>query len=1060
MTASIASSELNVDDIEYGINKKFQSEQDFKVQQMVLTIQQSNWLKSNVQHHLPKSNYDENKNTLMNSLNITSSLLKQWKSNIKEQEEAITNKRRNALNPEQQNTLKSVIKETENSLSTTLTEVSNSYFCSPTEQPNSNSQNNEQHSSEELLRIIEQEFQLNQKQNYAFQIISNHFIKRFILKDCSEKPLRMLMTGPGGTGKTHVVKALQKVMKFYGCEHKIRFLAPTGSAASLIDGMTVHKGLGIKIIKADAKGKGNRIIGESQEDYTILVSIKNKTQLRDEWRNVDILLIDEASLLNAQLLNEIDHALRYAKERPDAWFGDVSMIFAGDFFQYPPVAGTALYTPISTYAGQTNDEIQRRLGRMAWKTVDTVIELSEQQRMKSDPEYASAVQRLRTRECHIEDVELFNSCLIKSSTNPEGIDMGDNENSSASIIVNTNLLRETLNMEKACALCSSSEKNDPELIICAAEDILPSGHIPLTQSEANQILHTNFSSSKNQGSLPGFVPLFIGMPVILRTRNLSTDLKITNGSQGYVRKIDVKISPQGLTHCSCVIVEFPDSPVKLKGLPKGHFPIVPSTWSFTTSFTQEVNKKQEKIKISRHQIPIQPAFAVTGHSAQGKTILKVLASLHEGGFGAYVAASRAKSRSGLYITHTVRLQDLNKPIPHDLLVEIRRLENLEHNTLVQHGFIKGSIIPIPEPESEHKEKKIKIKSEYLEPTSHKRKYIEENENNAHSNYDAHLQIPPSKKKSISVQNISQPISESAWLLSAGCRWDELNWSCAYDCVFMSLYTIFACANSPLRKKIKNASPLAKTLEHSFTNILNSRSATTTIFNNHRDKLRDNLSTHSPNQFHRYGHHGTSASAILDILFPANGRRLITTAYCSNDCDLSTQEINIHMPDTIIPSNIIDNGTSPILTNLDQYISNFLHESLPRENLMEMYCNICNSDSLTILPSFINPPPLLFFEIQRPNTSTSSHILPSWNLTIPQASQNITYQLSAIIYLGYFHFTSRLILKNGSVWKYNGNSNSGTPAFEFGAQKTYSELVQFLSLEDRMAHIYIYSRSEI
>jgi len=136
------------------------------------------------------------------------------------------------------------------------------------------------------------------------------------------------------------------------------------------------------------------------------------------------------------------------------------------------------------------------------------------------------------------------------------------------------------------------------------------------------------------------VPLFIGMPVILHTRNISTDLKITNGSQGFVRKIETEITPQGLTYCSCVIVEFPDSPITLKALPKGYFPILPTTWFFITSFIMESKKK---IKMSRHQIPIQPAFAVTGHSAQGKIILKVLASLHEGGFGAYVAASCAKS---------------------------------------------------------------------------------------------------------------------------------------------------------------------------------------------------------------------------------------------------------------------------------------------------------------------------------------------------------------------------------------------------------------------------------
>ncbi|KAF8815173.1 hypothetical protein BYT27DRAFT_7080622, partial [Phlegmacium glaucopus] len=136
----------------------------------------------------------------------------------------------------------------------------------------------------------------------------------------------------------------------------------------------------------------------------------------------------------------------------------------------------------------------------------------------------------------------------------------------------------------------------------------------------------------------GFVPLFIGMPVILHTHNLSTDLKITNGSQGYVRKIDVEISSHGLTYCSCVIVEFPESPVQLDGLPQGYFPIVPVIWSFTMSFVCD-NGEHEKIKLSYHQVPIQPGFAITGHSAQGKTLLKVLVSLHEGVFAAYVAAS-------------------------------------------------------------------------------------------------------------------------------------------------------------------------------------------------------------------------------------------------------------------------------------------------------------------------------------------------------------------------------------------------------------------------------------
>jgi hypothetical protein len=64
-------------------------------------------------------------------------------------------------------------------------------------------------------------------------------------------------------------------MKFYGAERTIRFLAPTGSAASLVDGMTIHKGLGIKV-QSTNKGKGNRNLGEHQEDYSVVISVQNK----------------------------------------------------------------------------------------------------------------------------------------------------------------------------------------------------------------------------------------------------------------------------------------------------------------------------------------------------------------------------------------------------------------------------------------------------------------------------------------------------------------------------------------------------------------------------------------------------------------------------------------------------------------------------------------------------------------------------------------------------------------------------------------------------------------
>jgi len=71
------------------------------------------------------------------------------------------------------------------------------------------------------------------------------------------------------------------------------------------------------------------------------------------------------SLVSLQLLAKIDHALQFAKKKPHLWFGGVTIIFSGDFFQFPPMSGSALYMPILSYAGQNDAEIQKRLGCLA-----------------------------------------------------------------------------------------------------------------------------------------------------------------------------------------------------------------------------------------------------------------------------------------------------------------------------------------------------------------------------------------------------------------------------------------------------------------------------------------------------------------------------------------------------------------------------------------------------------------------------------------------------------------------------------------------------------------------
>ena len=77
---------------------------------------------------------------------------------------------------------------------------------------------------------------------------------------------------------------------------------------------------------------------------------------------------------------------------------------------------------------------------MVWKAVDDVIFVDEQQSMKSDVEYGNAVLRLRKCKCIIENVDLFNTCVIKSVNHPGGIDMGADGNEDSVIIVLMNLV--------------------------------------------------------------------------------------------------------------------------------------------------------------------------------------------------------------------------------------------------------------------------------------------------------------------------------------------------------------------------------------------------------------------------------------------------------------------------------------------------------------------------------------------------------------------------------------------------------------------------------------------
>ncbi|KAL1731083.1 hypothetical protein EV714DRAFT_209486, partial [Schizophyllum commune] len=233
--------------------------------------------------------------------------------------------------------------------------------------------------------------------------------------------------------------------------------------------------------------------------------------------------------------------------------------------------------------------------------------------------------------------------------------MGLDANYHATAIVRTNDLRQEINLQRAKAI--RPHPDTPESIVYSYA-VDKTGTVLVDSDVRKELLEMHLPARST--SLPSVIPLYVGMPVILRSRNLCTELGVSNGSQGILVKMYTASCARGYTYCPCVIVHFPLSSVQLSGLPSSCFPIYPIPWRFTTLL-----RSGQQMQITRHQLPIQPAFAVTGQSAQGKTLPSVLVNLAEGGFSAYVAASRARSSHNLYLTEPVTLQQLNKPLPQE-----------------------------------------------------------------------------------------------------------------------------------------------------------------------------------------------------------------------------------------------------------------------------------------------------------------------------------------------------------------------------------------------------------
>ena len=520
----------------------------------------------------------------------------------------------------------------------------------------------------DLIRqvVVENNLLSNDEQLRAFELVAQHAC-------FGGDQLLMYVGGVGGTGKTHVVNSILRLFSLLGKRDKILVAAPTGAAAILIGGQTIHS----LTLLPDAPGK-------------------NLQQLCDIWEKVEYLVLDEVSMIGASFLSLLNARLQHAKgtneAAHDSPFGGINIVFTGDFGQLRPVRESALY---SHKLVNNPDLAQCRnkaavgslMGVYLWRLVTTVVLLKHNQRQSGDRTYADLLGRVRTGECRRqpqqEGMSDYNTLQARYLDRIVANDSNAlNRFIDAPVIVGRKRVRDLLNLR---LLDHRARAMGADVHLYHARDrILGQAVTP----DERDILW-KLTSSTTHDSL-GRLPLFPGMRVMVQ-ENLAFTNRVVNGSEGTVRNI---LYDEINRHRYPVVVY-----VHIPGSGKVHpsaendvVPIFPETSSF--NWLRRTNTGIQQHTVSRVQLPLLPAYAYTDYKSQGRSLDAAVVdpssafSLQ----GVYVMLSRVRSMSGLAILRPFAENKLTQRLSQEMRDELNRLERLAEQTKRAHSRNANRII--------------------------------------------------------------------------------------------------------------------------------------------------------------------------------------------------------------------------------------------------------------------------------------------------------------------------------------------------------------------------------
>jgi hypothetical protein len=398
------------------------------------------------------------------------------------------------------------------------------------------------------------------------------------------------LTGKAGTGKTTFLKYIKDTTN-----KNTVILAPTGVAAINAGGVTIHSFFQIPFgpfVPDDSRLRTTATATGTENRETIYTTFRYREDKREIIENLELLIIDEISMVRADMLDVIDRILKVFRKKPYLPFGGVQVILIGDTFQLPPIADNEQWSILSQFY-KTPFFFSSKIIE---QNTPLYIELKKIYR-QNEQEFIDLLNRVRVSQVNASDLSVLNA-----KYNPT---FSGNGSDYIILATHNNIVNET-NLTKLNQLTT-------ELFTYEANvtGTFPDKHKPTDH----------------------YLKLKVGAQIMFIKNDTGEYKRYYNGKVGKIKELE---------EASISVVFDDESEVEIER----------AVWNnIQYSYNREQKKIVEEIVGTFEQFPIRLAWAITVHKSQGLTFEKVIADLGRA-FApgqVYVALSRCTSFSGLML---------------------------------------------------------------------------------------------------------------------------------------------------------------------------------------------------------------------------------------------------------------------------------------------------------------------------------------------------------------------------------------------------------------------------